>query len=400
MPSGFRRWLSNLISIGDPALAAYFRVGNPNYSGVPVGEDTALGISAFWRAVNLISGSVAQLPMQTFREADAGQERTGSVFDDPGKVIGLTPFEWKQLVILYQLLHGAAPLAHVRNNGGGLIGLVPLHPLTVQMLPPTKSDDVTEAFRRKFRVTLQGGESVEFTDGEDITYCPALTLDGRSGISLISAARNSLGTAIAGDRAAAKLFSEGALVSGMVTPEDGEVVDEDDAKAIKQDLDQRVAGWENAAQIAVINRRLKFSPWTLSAKDAQYIESRAFQVQEIARWTGVPANLLMDPGAVSTWGTGVEIQNRGLAKFNLSHWTTRLEQQLSRLLPTPRFVKFDYTEWTKPTPEQEIELLLKQTGRPVLTVNEARKRLGLDPVDGGDTLAGPDAVLPPEETSV
>lgn len=386
MSWGFRRRERNLISIGDPALAAYFSVGNPNYSGVNVGEDTAVGIAAFWRAVNLISGSVAQLPMQTFRTDGDTQTRIGSVLDDPGGVIGMPPFEWKQLVILYQLLHGAAPLAHVRNAGGGLIGLVPLHPLSVQMLPPERSDDVTEAFRRKFRVNLQGGETVEFTDGQDLTYCPALTLDGRSGISLISAARNSLGTAIAGDRAAAKLFSDGALISGMVTPSEGEVVEAEDATTIKNDLDQRVAGWENAAKIAVINRRLTFTPWQLSAKDAQFIESRAFQIEEIARWTGVPPHLLMQTEKQTSWGTGVAEQNRGLARFNLSHWTVRLEQQLSRLLPTPRFVRFDFTEWNRPVPEVETDLLVKKVGAGLMTVNEARKVLGLDPVEGGDTL--------------
>jgi HK97 family phage portal protein len=222
-----------------------------------------------------------------------------------------------------------------------------------------------------------------------------LNSDGTGrGLSPIAVARNSLGIAVAGDRAAAKLFSDGALISGMVTPE--EDLEFGDAEKIKSDLNNKVAGWENAATIAVINRKLKFTPWQMSAEDAQFMDARKFGVTEVARWYGVPPHLLMDPGAVSTWGTGVEIMNRSLARFTLAPWAQRIEQRLSRLLARPRLVEFDFAGLVRPAPEVEISLLIQQVGAGLMTVNEARKIRGMDPVDGGDQLREPGTAPAPQ----
>lgn len=379
---------ANLISISDPALAEFFRIGNPNFSGVPIGETTALGLSAVFRAVSLVSGTIAMLPLPTIREVDGVITQVRSVLDDPGAVVGMTPFEWKQTVIAHQLLHGDAFLAHIFNVAGGLAGLVPIHPSCVQVDPPPRRavSELEVPFRKTFTAFLQDGSRRTFTE-RTMTHCPALSLDGRRGIGLVQIARNSLGIAAAGDRAAAKMFSNGALVSGLATPKDGERVDPDDVKQIREDLNASVVGWENAGAIAIVNRRLDFQPWTMTNEDAQFLQSRQFQVEEVSRFTGVPPHLLMQTDKQTSWGTGVAEQNRGLSRYTLAHWTSRLEQRLSRLLAAPRSVRFDYTEWNRPTPEQEIQLLLAQTGgKPILSVNEARARLGLGPRPGGDKI--------------
>lgn len=386
---------SGLISVSDPALAEYFRIGAGNYSGVQVGETTALGLSAIFRAVNLVSGTIAMLPMNTIREVDGMVTRVRSVFDDPGAVVGMTPFEWKQTVIAHQMLHGDAFLAHIYNMAGGLAGLVPIHPSSVQVDPPPKraGAGLMAPYQKTYTAFLQDGSRRTFTD-QNLTHCPALSLDGRRGVGLIQIARNALGIAVAGDRAAGKMFSDGAMMSGLATPEEGEQWGPDDAKAIKADLDLKTAGWENASAIAVINRRIKLQKWQQTNEEAQFLPSRQFQIEEISRFTGVPPHLLMQTEKQTSWGTGVAEQNRGLSRYTLSHWTARLEQRCSRLLPAPRVVRFDYHEWERPTPEQEVDLLMKQTGRPILTVNEARAKLGLGPVPGGDVLELPAAPAP------
>ena len=373
-------------SISDPILAEFLGVGQPNFSGVIVGEQSALGISAVYRAVALISGTIAGLPLRTLRDVGDTRTRVSSFLDNPGGPNGPTPFEWMETILLHGLLHGDIFLMHVFNGAGSVAALVPLHPLCVTVqwanVPGGKL----------FTATLVDGTRHTF-DSTTLTHIPFMSLDGLRGLSPIGVARNSLGTAIAGDRSAAKMFSTGALFSGMVTPE--EDVTEEEAKTIKASLNAKVSGWENAGEIAVINRKLKFTPWTMSMEDAQFLQSRQFQVQEIARWFGVPANLLMDPGAVSTWGTGVEIQNRGLARYTLASWTSRIEQRLSRLLPAPRFVEFDYAGLLQPSPELEIPLLLQQVSGGVMTVNEFRRMRGMDPINGGDVLgAVPPAPVP------
>jgi HK97 family phage portal protein len=373
---------NELISISDPALAGYFNVA-PNFSGVVVGEASALAVSAFYRGVMLIATTFAGLPLKTYRDTSDGQrQRLTSWLDDPGGVQGQTPFAWKETSILHMLLHGDCFLKHVYNVGGALIGGVPIHPQAVTV--EWEKDEAGRFTGHKvYRFTTDDGRQQELTD-RDLTQVMGPSLDGLRGLSLLGVARNSLGTTIAGDRAAARMFRDGPLISGLVTPEDE--LEPDEFETVQDGLNRSVGGLENAGKIALVSKKLNFTPWTMSAEDAQFLQSRQFQIQEIARWTGVPASLLMDPGAVSTWGTGVEIQNRGLARFTLSGWTARFEQQLSRTLSNPMFCEFDYAGLERPTPEQEIDLLIKQVQGGVLTANEARRIRNLPPIEGGDTL--------------
>lgn len=381
---------SEFISVSNPAAAWWFGGGTPNYSGVNVGEATALSISAVWRACSLISGTIASLPMRTIREVDGTRTVVSSFLDDPGGPNGPTPFEWRETVLLHLLLHGNAFLAHVFNGAGTLAALVPVHPLAVTVEWERDAQGLLTG-RKLFKANLNDGRPYTFTH-ETMTHIPAQCTDGLRGLSPIEVARNSLGTAIAGERAAAKMFSNGALHAGMVTSD--EDVDEEEAEAIRSALERRVSGWENAGEIAFINRKLTFSPWTMSMEDAQFLQSRQFQIEEIARWYGIPPYELMQTEKQTSWGTGIEAQQRGLARQVLGPWTNRLEQRLSRLLATPRFIRFDFAGLERPTPEQEIALLIQQVGAGLITVNEARKIRGMDPITGGDELRNPSGNQP------
>lgn len=370
----------------DPLLAQFFNVGPVNLTGVAVNETSALGLSAVWRATSLISQTIASLPLRSLRELDDGtRKRTPSFLDDPGTADGMTQFEWTETVLLYLLLHGAAPLMHIYNGGGALAGLLPVHPLAVT--PQWELDSNGRMTGRKvFQVSLIDGTLVTLTQ-DQMTYIPGLSLDGLRGASVITMARNSLGTAIAGDRAAARMFGNGAMIAGLVTPEDD--ITEGEAKEIKAGLDAKIAGVDNAAQIAVINRKLKFQPWTFSAADSQFLESRAFSVEEVARWFGVPPHLLMSLEKTTSWGTGVAEQNRGLARTVLTPWCNRIEQRLSRLLRGQAFVEFDLTGLERGNPEGEIGLLIQQVQAGLLTVNEARAVRNLPPLPAAAAPAAP-----------
>ncbi|GAA2355300.1 hypothetical protein Cme02nite_69330 [Catellatospora methionotrophica] len=383
--------MRNALSISDPALAKWFSTGAENYSGVDISESSVLALSAVWRSVAVIAGTLASLPLRSLRTtADGETEPVGSIFDNPGGQYGPTPYEWKETAFAHLLLHGNCFEFHVRNDAGGLVSLELLHPLGVNIVEPTMDEYRSGKLPlggKWFDVTLKDGKAARF-DAEHITHIPALSMDGLRGLSPLQVARNSLGTAAAGDRAAAKMFSSGALVSGLVSPE--EDMEPEEVGEIKRQLNQNVSGWDNAGAIAVVNRRLTFTPWTLSAVDAQFLQSRQFSIEEIARWWGVHPTLLMQTDKQTSWGTGIEEQNRGLGRTVLSPWAQRFEQRNSRLLAQPRFVAFDFAGLERPSPKDEVELLMKQTGgKPILSVNEARKRLNLPPVEGGDELIPP-----------
>jgi HK97 family phage portal protein len=379
------------LSIADPTLAALFTPGGlMDLAGVVVGETSAMGLSGLYRALSLISGTLASLPLNSWRDTGDGQrEQVASVFDDPDGPDGQTPFEWKETAFLHQQLHGRAAALKVRTEAGSLVRLPLVHPLSFRVEDPTVDEYQSGNLPvggKWFVVQLNDGTQSRL-DARDFWYAPAASLGGQLGIGLLSYARTSLSTSIAADRAAAKVFSSGALISGLATPSDDTDI-ADDIPQIRNELNRNVLGHENAGTIALVNRRLQFTPWTMTAQQAQFLEGRQFQIEEIARWTGVPPHLLMQTDKQTSWGTGVDEQNRGLSKFVLGHWAQRFEQRASRLLARPRWCEFDFAGLERPNFAVEIGLLIQQVQAGLLTVNEARAIRNLPPLP--ETPAAPD----------
>lgn len=373
------------LSIGDPAFVDFLGLSQ-NLAGVTVGELSSLGVSAVWRAVTVLSAAIANLPLKTYRDVDDGSSlQVNSFLDDPAGFESMTPFEWVETIMAHLLLHGNAFLLHVYGGAGQIVGLLPVHPNAVGIL---LDPDVPGG--KIFQVTLRDGQVLALT-AVDLTHIPGMTTDpnGR-GLSPISIARNSLGTSIAADRSAARLFGNGMLISGLVTPL--EDLTEEEAVQIKEGLRAKILGVDNAGDVAVINRQLKFEKWSMTPEDSQFIESRSFQIDEVARIFGVPPHLLMEMTKQSSWGTGLIEQNQAWARYTLAGWTTRIEQRLSRLLPKPRYCKFDYSGLLRPTPGEEVNLLLAQVNGGLITVNEARDVLNRPPIEESELR------LPPGQT--
>jgi len=371
----------------------------PADGSVIVTARTALTLSAVYRAVSIVVGSIASLTLRTIETTPDGQKKPiGSFLDNPGGD-RFTPFEWIELVMVCLALKGEVFLQHIYNAAGALAWLNPVLPEQVSVYW-----DVTRPGGKRFEVTIPGvdGQTPEILtlDSRRMTQIMGMSLDGLRGISAIGAARTSMGTALAGDKAANRQFSQGAMISGMVTPDGDEDFDEDEAKIIKGMVNRTMLGPENAGDIPVINRRLKFSPWTMSAKDAQFIESRTFSIDEVGRWFGVPPHLLGLTEKSTSWGQGIAEQNRGLARYTLRNWTTRIEQRLSRLLISPRKVaQFDYTDFIAPSPEDNVNLIIAQVNAGLITPNEGRRRLNLPPIDGGNVLRTPAGAAAPAPAS-
>ena len=375
----------DLISVSDPALVEWFG-GGATYAGVSVGETSALGIPALYRAVALIAGTIAALPLKTYRDTGDGErQQMTSFLDDPGGPLGPTPFEWKETVLMHLVLHSDAFLAHVVNQGGGLANLIPVHPGGVHVDPPTREFPFP-----RYKARLADGNLRTFTPAT-MTHIVGPSPNGSRGLSLIEVARQSLATTIAGDRAAAKMYGTGFMVGGLVTPRDDDI-EEGDGETIRKNLHERAGGWEHAGELAFINRKLQLDKWKMTAEEAQFLQSRQYQIEEVARWTGVPPHLLMQTEKQTSWGTGVAEQNRGLGRFTLLPWTRRIEERLSRLLAKPRFVEFEFAGLERPTPEQEIRLLIEQVEHGLLTVDEARKIRNLPPLERAPGDVVPDDV--------
>lgn len=391
---------TGLTSISDPALAALFSPGGVvDLAGVSLGEQSALGLSALFRGVSLISGTLASLAMRSLTTgADGAPKPVPSIFDNPDGDEGQTPFEWKESLFAHLVIHGKAGALKTRNEAGGLARLPLVHPLSFFVELPTVDEYRSGRLPVGglwFRVCLADGTQVRL-DQTDFWYVPALAMAPGFGQGLLQLGRRSLSTALAGDMAAAKMFSSGALISGLATPQDEGLDISDDIPQIRNELSRSVLGHENAGTIAIVNRRLQFTPWTMTAQQAQFIESRAFQIEEISRWTGVPPHLLMQTDKQTSWGTGVDEQNRGLSKFVLGHWASRVEQRASRLLARPRWVEFDFATLERPNFETNVGLVLQQVEKGLISAEYGRKLLNI-PADAAppakpapDTSGSPD----------
>jgi len=382
--------------VADPAFADVVGQGAMNYSGETVNETSARGLSAVWRGVNLISGTIASLPLITLEQTEGQRKQVSSFLDDPwGPEYG-TQFEWTEQILQYGLIHGNIYLYHLYNGAGALAALYPLHPGLVSLSEDwTKWPDGTQVYPggKRFDIILNDN-SVSSLTTREITHIPGPSSDGFKGMSFVQIAKNSLGIALSGDRSAARVFRDGAPYNTLVTPD--EDFEPGDAKKIKADLQTNMGGPENAGAFVVINRKLKLTPWSMSLEDAQFLQSRQFQVEEVSRWLGVPPHLLMQTDKQTSWGTGIEEQNRGLARHTLMSWTNRIQQRLTRLIKASnRYAEFDYTAYIKPSPQDETKLMIDEVNSGLLTLNEAREMRNRPPLPGGDIPRTPPGALPP-----
>ena len=358
-------------TLADPAFADYLRMAGINWAGGSPSESDALGLTAFYRAVALISGTIATLPLKVYeRVGDGREERDHFLSDRPAGPFDMSGFGWTETVLLHQLLHGECFLKSITSNGGEMVGLWPVHPLAVEKVAWDGPDKV-------FTIAMTGGARDVLPTGE-VLHVPVMSTDGLRGTSPLSVFRASIQTARSGETAASRSFTTGALISGLVTTE--EDVDGEEAKAIKQSLDAKMTGTDSAGAIAFVNRSLKFSPWKMSNVDAQFLESRRFGVEEVARMFGLPTNLLSVAGAVSNWGTGVAEANLALQKYVLMGYTSRIESALRTILPPGWFAEFDYRGLLQGNPAEEINLLIAQVTAGLLTKDEARAIMNRPPL--------------------
>lgn len=365
---------------------------NGNDAGVTVTETSALGSTAFFRGVSVIASTIATLPLRSYRtDADDARFRVPSFLDDPCSPF-FTPFEWVELIMVMLVLHGNCYLLHLYNGGGAVTGLFPIHPSLIT--PSWVCDAEGRIVGKQFTSSVKDSDGKPLTyDESQMTQIMGIGTDGLAGLSVLTVARNALGTTLAGDRASARMFANGMLIGGLVTA--NENLSEDDGKLVMAGLKQKLQGANNAGDIALVNASLTFTPWSMSAEDAQFIESRTFQVEEISRLLGVPKVLLAEDGA-SSWGTGIGQLLSYMQKTTFVPWTRRVEQRLSLLLPSPRHCEFEFDGLLAGTPMEETQLLAAQLAAGIIDVNEARAVLKLAPRALPATGALPPPAAPTE----
>jgi len=353
--------------------------GTPTDSGVRVTEEKSLAMPAVWRAVNLIAGSIASLPLHAYRHAGAGREvvtsgRAARFMDAPHA--DMTPFEFWELMSAHLLLWGNAYAWRGRTELGDT-KLVGLHPSRVK---PGRTSEGVKVY------AIDGGR-IAATDAE-VLHIPGFSIDGIVGLSPIGMARQGIGLALAAEQFGAKLFGSGSLAMGVL--ETDQRLTPDQANTVMARWREKRTGMKSAHEVIVLDSGAKFHQLTINPTDAQFLESRRFQVSEIARMFGVPPHMLMDTEKSTSWGTGIEQQSIGFVVYTLRPWLTRIEQRVTRILkPEPVYAHFSVEGLLRGDSKQRGEFYQLMWGLGVLSTNDIRALEEQGPVEGGDVRYRP-----------
>lgn len=350
-------------------------------AGVNVNETASLGMPAVWRAVNVIAGTCASLPLHAYRTRDdirlpAGNGQAARLLSDPHP--DLTPFELWEVVYSHIALWGNAYLRILRNQLGQIAELWPIHPGRV------RAGRESETGTKVYQID---GEERAWTDAE-ILHIPGFGYDGICGVSPIRAARQGIGLALAAEEYGARLFGSGSLATGILQTE--QRLDQAAADALKARWKAKVSGLASAHETVVLDAGAKFQQLSIPPEDAQFIESRRFQIAEIARMYGVPPHMLMDTERSTSWGTGIEQQGIGFVVYTLRPWLTRVEQRVSKLLkPQPVYAKYTVEGLLRGDSAQRAAFYTAMWQIGALSTNDIRRLEDAAPVDGGDVRYRP-----------
>ena len=377
-------------------------LGQPTASGANVNETTSLSVAAVTACVSLIADMVAKLPIYLYRPTPAGPEE---VTNHPGiRLIGRMPgdlhtsFELRQLMETGKGLGGNG-YARVYRNAS-------YEPYALEWLAPcdVKPVMVRRESGERFVAYEVVGESQPL-NRQDILHVRQLSKDGICGLSPIRLLRDSIGTSMSQTQAAGKLMKNGARFPGFLTTQS--ILPQEKIDDAREQWDLKYSGAENSGRVPILNGTFDFKQTNgMSMVDAQFLESRRFELQEIARIYRVPPFMIGDSTA-SNWGTGIEQQTLGFLNFCLDPHLVGWEQSLAHTLLTTAeqnagyFFKFDRDSIANVALEARANFFKAMREMKVFSPNDVRAELGyprLTPEQGGNDYGNP-AIAPPAGAS-
>ena len=299
-------------------------------SGKIVNEKSAMQMTAVYSCVRILSEAVAGLPLHVYEYTDKGSKRKAVnhplyflLHDEPNPE--MTSFVFRETLMTHLLLWGNAYAQIIRNGKNEVVGLYPLMPNKM-----TVDRDENGNIVYFYRVTDSDAPTMEngvvCLDSSDVLHIPGLGFDGLVGYSPIAMAKNAIGMAIACEEYGAKFFANGATPGGIL--EHPGIVK--NPQKVRESWVQAFGGSGNSNKVAVLEEGMKYTPISISPEQAQFLETRKFQINEIARIFRVPPHMVGDLEKSSF--SNIEQQSLEFVKYTLEPWLIRWEQALNRAL--------------------------------------------------------------------
>lgn len=372
------------------AGSAYsFFLGNST-SGKRVNERSAMQMTAVYSCVRILSEAVAGLPLQFFKYNESGGKEKAVdhplyflLHDEPNPE--MTSFIFRETLMTHLLLWGNAYSQIIRNGKGEIIALYPLMPDRMKV----DRDEHGQLFY-EYMVTSEDAHTMKNStvklQPHDVLHISGLGFDGLVGYSPIAMAKNAIGMAIACEEYGAKFFANGASPSGVLE-HPGTL--KDPAK-IRESWQATFGGSSNANKVAVLEEGMKYAPISISPNEAQFLETRKFQIDEIARIFRVPPHMVGDLEKSSF--SNIEQQSLEFVKYTLDPWVARWEQAMVRALLTAEekkkyFFKFNVDGLLRGDYQSRMTGYATARQNGWMSANDIRELENLDLIpeeDGGD----------------
>lgn len=305
-----------------------FFLGNST-SGKVVTERTSMQMTAVYACVRILSEAVAGLPLHMYEYKDDGKEKAIKnplyflLHDEPNPE--MTSFIFRETLMTHLLLWGNAYAQIIRNGKNEVVALYPLMPNKMSVERDEKGE-IYYVYNRYQDEAKTGDLGTVVLLKEDVLHIPGLGFDGLVGYSPIAMAKNAIGLAIATEEYGSKFFANGAAPSGVLE-HPGTIKD---PTKVREAWMSQFGGSSNSGKVAVLEEGMKYTPISISPEQAQFLETRKFQINEIARIFRVPPHMVGDLEKSSF--SNIEQQSLEFVKYTLEPWIIRWEQALSRAL--------------------------------------------------------------------
>lgn len=359
-------------------------------AGKNVNERSAMQMTAVYSCVRILAEAVAGLPLHLYRyKEDGGKERAIDnnlyhlLHDEPNKE--MSSFIFRETLMTHLLLWGNAYAQIIRNGKGEVVALYPLMPNKMQVDRDENGELYYIYTRSSDEAKTMEGVTVYLTP-RDVLHIPGLGFDGLVGYSPIAMAKNAIGLAIATEEYGAKFFANGAAPSGVLE-HPGTIKD---PSRLRENWNSTFGGSANSGKVAVLEEGMKYTPISISPEQAQFLETRKFQIDEIARIFRVPPHMVGDLEKSSF--SNIEQQSLEFVKYTLDPWVIRWEQSLSRALlnedeKRKYFFKFNLEGLLRGDYESRMSgyAVARQNGW--MSANDIRELENMDKIpaeDGGD----------------
>ena len=359
-------------------------------SGKTVTERSAMQMTAVYSCVRILAEAIAGLPLHlyTYKE-DGGKEKAIGhplyllLHDEPNPE--MSSFVFRETLMTHLLLWGNAYAQIIRNGKGEVVALYPL-------MPNRMTVDRDSSGQLFYSYQMNNSDAPTMKTGtvilkpSDVLHIPGLGFDGLVGYSPIAMAKNAIGLAIATEEYGAKFFANGATPGGLLEYP-GTVKDPD---RVRESWNKGFSGSQNAGKVAILEEGMKYTPISIAPEQAQFLETRKFQINEIARIFRVPPHMVGDLEKSSF--SNIEQQSLEFVKYTLDPWVVRWEQSLSRALFTPEekkkyFFKFNVEGLLRGDYQSRMNGYATARQNGWMSANDIRELENLDRIpaeEGGD----------------